>query len=131
MRQRPASGVRVLEVLRMIPRNPGGIENFVLRAVESMDRTGLKTDFLSAYSCADRAYADRVDRIGGTMYTLAFRHGMGKPAMFVRMVRFLKAHAGEYRLDPDRFALGGDSAKNYTLAKEGQQEYGYRHARLS
>ena len=92
MRHRPASGVRVLEVLRMIPRNPGGIENFVLCAVESMDRTGLKTDFLSAYSCADRAYADRVDRTGGTMYTLAFRHGMGKPAMLARMVRFLKTH---------------------------------------
>ena len=28
-------------------------------------------------------------------------------------IRFLKAHAGEYRLDPDRFALGGDSAGAY------------------
>ena len=28
-------------------------------------------------------------------------------------IRFLKAHAAEYRLDPDRFALGGDSAGAY------------------
>jgi acetyl esterase/lipase len=28
-------------------------------------------------------------------------------------VRFLRAHAAEYRLDPDRFALGGDSAGAY------------------
>ena len=28
-------------------------------------------------------------------------------------VRFLKAHGAEYRLDPDRFALGGDSAGAY------------------
>jgi len=28
-------------------------------------------------------------------------------------IRFLRAHAKEYRLDPDRFALGGDSAGAY------------------
>ena len=28
-------------------------------------------------------------------------------------IRFLKAHAGEYRLDPERFAIGGDSAGAY------------------
>ena len=28
-------------------------------------------------------------------------------------IRFLKAHAAEYRLDPDRFAIGGDSAGAY------------------
>ena len=82
--------LRVLEILRTVPQSPGGIENFVFRAVEGMDRTGLRIDFLSAYPCMNRAYVNRAERTGGKVYTLSFRHGMRKPAMFARMVRFLR-----------------------------------------
>ena len=48
--------LRVLEILRTVPQSPGGIENFVFRAVEGMDRTGLRIDFLSAYSAVNQGH---------------------------------------------------------------------------
>ena len=84
--------LRVLEVLRTVPENPGGIENFVLGMVEHMDRKGLQADFLSVYPCVNRAYTARAEAAGGTMHTLGLAHGAGKAAMFSAMVRFLKAH---------------------------------------
>lgn len=84
--------LRVLEVLRTVPENPGGIEAFVLRAAEHMDREGLQIDFLSAYPCASRDWMTRAEAAGGTIHTLGLARGAGKAAMLSAMVRFLKEH---------------------------------------
>ena len=84
--------LRVLEVLRTVPDNPGGIETCVLRAAEPMDRDGLQIDFLTAYPCTNPAWTARAEAMGGRMHTLGLAHGAGKRAMFSAMVRFLKEH---------------------------------------
>jgi Esterase/lipase len=61
--------------------------------------------------------ADGVNR-GYAVVSVEYRKGFESKAPaglydVKAAVRFLKAHAGEYRLDPQRFALGGDSAGAY------------------
>ena len=61
--------------------------------------------------------ADGVNR-GYAVVSVEYRKGFESKAPnglydVKSAIRFLKAHAGEYRLDPERFAIGGDSAGAY------------------
>ena len=61
--------------------------------------------------------ADGVNR-GYAVVSVEYRKGFESKAPnglydVKAAIRFLKAHAGEYRLDPERFAIGGDSAGAY------------------
>ena len=82
--------MKVLEVHKNISNSPDGIAVFMINAVENMDRSGMRVDFLSVHSCNNREYISRVEKMGGSLFSLSFSSGVRMFAIFPSMIRFLK-----------------------------------------
>lgn len=83
--------MRILEAFGE-PVSYGGQENFVINALDHMDRRGMEIDFLTPYYCDNESIAERVRGFGGQVYTLGcgFRPGQSRIGTIRPIKKFLR-----------------------------------------